>query len=322
MPNWVGDFAMALAVLLKRRAAGRDAPDLIVPTGLADLAGVLCDMRVIPYGRHGMRERLRTVSALRRERYDTIYLLPHSFSSALLAWLAGARRRRGIIRDGRRLLLSDPLPRALRTSRAHLVREYAAVLESEPPDVEEWPGRPVEPDPAWQGAVALCPGAQFGPAKQWQGFGELARLLASRRMVIVGGPGDAQAGEAVAAAAGGSAVNLAGRTSLTQVVSVLAAASCVVSNDSGLMHLAGFLGTPTVGIFGSTRPSWTRPLGRRVEVLYAGVECSPCFDRACRYGHYRCLTSITPQQVADAVQRVSAMPSSGERTQARPGLPR
>ncbi len=313
MPNWIGDFVMALSVALRAPWAAKDeGATLLVPEGLTDLAGMLCDIAAVPVDRTSARGWVRGIGRVRHAAFDRAYILPHSFSSALFAWAAGVPHRRGVARDGRRVLLNDALPRSLRDHSAHLTREYAAVLETEWSAPEEWRGIPVPPDATRGGRVVLCPGAQYGPAKQWPWFAELASFLPDERIVVLGGPGDRAAGENIRSRAVARVENLAGHTSLCDAAGILAAARCVVSNDSGLMHLAGILGTPVVGIFGSTSPGWTRPLGPRSVVVCREEPCSPCMDRQCRFGHYDCLRRITPEQVAEAITTAcAAAPQTG-----------
>jgi heptosyltransferase-2 len=101
--------------------------------------------------------------------------------------------------------------------------------------------------------------------------------------------------------------DLTGQTTLEQAIAIVAGAKLVVANDSGLMHIGGYLGTPVVGIFGSTSPRWTHPLGKRSGVITAHVPCSPCFEKVCRFGHYNCLKSITPDAVAQCSADVLAL---------------
>jgi heptosyltransferase II len=307
MPNWIGDFVMGLSVVLRtQRAAGSGATTLLVPDALVGLAELLCDLPVVPIKRENSSEWLRSVRSIRAVRAQTLYLLPHSFSSGLLAWASGITRRRGIVRDGRRMLLSDRLPRSLRDHRHHLTREYAAVLETEWVAPEQCEAVRVPVDEKRRGCVVLCPGAQYGPAKQWPWFAELTGFLGEDRIVVLGGPGDHEAGERVARRDPQRVENICGKTSLVEAAGILAGAACVVSNDSGLMHLAGLLGTPVVGIFGSTDPVWTRPLGTHARVVHRAQPCSPCLKRTCRFGHYDCLRRIPPDEVAAAVTDLRA----------------
>ena len=153
--------------------------------------------------------------------------------------------------------------------------------------------------------VIFCPGAEYGPAKRWpaQHFAALARLVATPQnpVWLVGSDKDAGVGNEIAAAAEGAALNLCGRSTLEQAIDLIASARCVVSNDSGLMHVAAALGRPLVALYGSSSPAYTPPLSPRAEIVSRNLPCSPCFERECPLGHFDCMNGITPQQVAAAI---------------------
>ena len=180
----------------------------------------------------------------------------------------------------------------------------------------------------WRGAyVVFAPGAEFGPAKRWPAahFAELAAQL-DVRVVLLGSAKDAalcrQIEEPVNAAMPGRCLNLAGLTSLTQALSVIGGSRQMVSNDSGLMHVAAALGGPQVAIFGSSSPLHTPPLSTAAVVLWLKqdllyqppLDCAPCFQRECplgpNEGHLRCLTDISAARVHDAMRRASAAPAA------------
>jgi len=145
--------------------------------------------------------------------------------------------------------------------------------------------------------VALCPGAEYGPAKRWptENFLAVAKHFAEKprvKIVLLGAAGDAPVAEAIASYLPG-AENRTGKTSLAEFMAALASVRLVVCNDSGAMHLASALGVPTVAIFGSTEPLLTGPLGARTQVLRHHVPCSPCFLRECPID-FACMKSITP----------------------------
>jgi heptosyltransferase II len=304
MPNWVGDFLLALAVAEGRPEAAAGNLVLIVPEHLVELCRSLSTLPCVANRRRGVIGMLQSAAAVRRLRCARLYILPYSFSSALFGLFTGIGARRGIVHDGRRLLLTEALPRATRTSKRHITQEYAAVLDVPAPRLDQWRGRPVAGGERHAGAVALCPGARFGPARLWPWYAELARMLPDQRIVVEGSVEERPQAQAIAAMSPGNVTDLTG-TSLVEAAAVLSVAACVVSNDSGLMHLAGFVGAPVVGIFGSTPPAWTRPLGGRLRVMYRGEPCSPCLDRTCRFGHYDCLRKIGPELVAQALAGVA-----------------
>ncbi len=162
--------------------------------------------------------------------------------------------------------------------------------------------------------VAIAPAAAYGPAKEWplQSYSALVDLLADRfeaECVLVGAPAERGRCEEVARASRRGAVIAAGETNVGELVALLSICGGFIGNDSGCAHVAGALGIPSVAIFGSTDPNRTGPLGASAKVIYRGIECSPCFARTCRFGHYNCLRSIEPAEVADSPGRPrSALP--------------
>jgi heptosyltransferase-2 len=157
--------------------------------------------------------------------------------------------------------------------------------------------------------LALCPGAEYGPSKRWpaEHFAALARQHVERGWTVwlIGGPADREAAQAIAAAAGAGCTDLAGRTDLGQAVALLSLADAVVSNDSGLMHVAAALGRPQVALFGSSSPEVTPPLSDQARALWLRLDCSPCFKRDCPLGHHRCLRELAPGMVAEALEAVT-----------------
>ena len=168
------------------------------------------------------------------------------------------------------------------------------------------------------GRLVLCPGAEFGDAKQWPAShfaGLAARALADGWQVLIAGSGNdrAIADEIISRiepALRAGCINLCGRTSLSQVIDVLASASAVVSNDSGLMHIAAALQRPLVALYGSTSADFTPPLADRVKLLASDIECRPCFQRTCPLGHKRCLTELSPELAWNSLQELLNGPAS------------
>ena len=158
--------------------------------------------------------------------------------------------------------------------------------------------------PRW---IALCPGAEYGPAKQWpvEHYAALARFAQQQgfAVAVLGAPRDTPAGDAIAAQAPG-ALDLCGKTRLHDAIVLLASASGAVSNDSGLMHVAAALGRPTVGLYGSTDPRHTPPAAHRSATIWLQLDCSPCFQRTCPLGHLNCLRRIAPEQAWAQLRRL------------------
>jgi heptosyltransferase-2 len=252
--------------------------------------------------------------------FSLAYVLPNSWKSALVPWFAGIPERIGYTGEARFVLLNRRFPKS---ALPRLVDRYAALagptdgptpkprLISTPEQqraAREALGLPLDGSP-----VVFCPGAEYGPAKRWPAhhFATLSRRIKENAastnfpVWIVGSAKDAPVGEEIAALSEGTALNLCGRTTLEQAIDLIAGARAVVSNDSGLMHVAAALDRPLVALYGSSSPVYTPPLSSRATILSLGLECSPCFKRECPLGHLRCLEELTPERVASTL---AAMP--------------
>ena len=160
--------------------------------------------------------------------------------------------------------------------------------------------------------IGLAVAAAFGPANEWQAgsYAKLIDLLAERHgaeCVLLGAPNERGKSEEVISMSESGAILAAGETSVGEAAALLSVCSGFAGNDSGSMHIAGALGKPTVGIYGSTRADRTGPLGPRVKTLYKKIECSPCLQRTCRYGHYDCLKLIQAEEVLEALEQLGAL---------------
>jgi heptosyltransferase II len=302
MPNWIGDLLLALSVAERKKTAERSDLMLIVPERLAGLARLLSGLPVLPYRRStlsGYCSSLRSVKS-----FSKLYVLPHSFSSALFAFSSRIPCRRGVAAELRGLLLTERLPFSTASRSRHLTNEYSEVLETSYAGPEAWTGVSIKKSTAYAGRIALCPGAAYGPAKQWPYFDRLPALFPENKFVILGDHRDEEAGQRIAGSAPQRVTNCAGAASLEETAAIIAGASVLVSNDSGLLHLAGYLGTPAVGIYGSTSPVWTRPLGGAVRIACGSCPGSPCYERTCPPGDYHCLRNITPETVATLAKEI------------------
>lgn len=298
MPNWIGDLILGISVAIRKKRTEESDLSLIVPEQLCGLTALLCDLPIISYRRKNIAEFFSTIQLVREQSYSKLYILPHSFSSALFGFFTRIPSRRGISAELRGWMLTEWLPAAFASRIRHLTYEYSEVVETPYRDPEEWESVALDKTAEYNGVVVFCPGAAYGPAKRWPYFARLAHLLDNKRVVIVGDDRDRSIGERIAAAVPGRVINRAGDTTLEQVAAILAAAAVVISNDSGLLHLAGFLGTPCVGIYGSTSSAWTRPLGRAVRIATGKCRHAPCYERTCPEKSYNCLSGITAEKVA------------------------
>lgn len=315
-PAWVGDMVMAQPLYAALAARGC-AVDVVGPAFAAPLLERMPGVhRVwslsVGHGELGLARRRRLARALAGEGYVRAIVLPNSWKSALLPWLAGIPQRTGYRGEWRYGLLNDV--RALdRVGHPSLTQRYLALggaVQAPPPALEASPERAtglgLKRSPP---ALALCPGAAFGSAKRWPArhFAALAaaRIDAGWQVWLLGGAGDAAATAAVRAVLTprqqAACVDLAGRTDLGEAADVLSAAAAVVANDSGLLHVAGAVGRPVVGIYGSTSPEFTPPTGVRSRAVGLDLPCRPCFQRECPLGHRRCLEALGPERVESAL---------------------
>ncbi len=247
---------------------------------------------------------------LRAAKFGSAVLLPNSLRSAVETWLAGIPQRAGYARGSRGMFLTTTIPEPVRNPvRLHQRYFYLDLVTAlGGPDDDSMPTlRRDAPPTDVRPVLALCPGAEYGPAKRWpiESFLAVARHFLKEhkaRIVLLGAPGDAALAESFTQAMP-QVENRVGKTSLAEFISALASAKLVICNDSGAMHVASALGTPTVVFFGSTEPALTGPLGPRAEVLRHHVPCSPCFLRECPLD-FACMTSLTPEMAIAAGERL------------------
>lgn len=333
-PSWVGDMVMAqtLFVCLKRQHPDCQI-DVLAPEWSRPLLERMPEVREalsFPLG-HGAFELAtrRRIGQQLRGRYDQAILLPNSLKSALVPYFAGIPTRTGWRGEMRFGLLNDI--RTLDKARYPLMIERFMALAYAPGAElpKPYPKPRLAIDPASRDAalerfglsldrpvLALCPGAEFGEAKRWpaEHYAAVAdaRLRQGWQVWLFGSQKDASGGEEirewVTPGFEEDVYNLAGRTSLAEAIDLLSCAGAVISNDSGLMHVAAALDRPLVAVYGSTSPGFTPPLASQVEVVRLGLECSPCFDRTCRFGHYDCLRLLQPSLVQEALGRLVADP--------------
>ena len=286
-----------------------------------------------PFAHGGLQWKARRALARQIEgRFDSAYVLPNSLKSSLLPLLAGIPKRIGYLGEARIGLLTHRLKNPAKGQRPPMVAFYSALsgetgLEADRP-VLAMPQADVAQALAELGLqrgayVVFAPGAEYGPAKRWPAphFSELAARL-DVPVLLLGSGKEAALCDEIAAPANalrpGACVNLAGKTTLLQALCAIAAARNVVSNDSGLMHVAAAFGVPQVAIFGSSSPLHTPPLSGQATVLWLKndpayqppLDCSPCFQRECPLGHTRCLKDIGAARVLSALSLQAGKASS------------
>ena len=245
--------------------------------------------------------------SLRIRKYDRFYVLPPSPSAAVMSYFSGATSRIGLEGAGRVFWLNESVEYNTEPRSAHLIDEFALLLGDSTektypnlPLTEDWAATQLQNLELPASFIALAPGAIYGPAKEWPltHWQELAGILiqAGLTPVIVGQEGDFDLELPK------GALNLCGKTNLNQLIALLSKAELLVSNDSGAMHVMSALKRPQIAIFGSTSLVWTGPRNTLAEVVTVNLDCAPCFERTCKFGHYNCLTQITPATIFQKLQ--------------------
>ncbi len=331
--NWLGDAVMSVPAVRAIKAGRPDARvSVLTPAKLVDFWKLVAEVdEVIALKpRFGFSVAAEKIS----ERFDVAILFPNSIRVALEAWMAGIPRRVGFRGKWRGTLLNQ-IPRDKKKKAGpprHQIFQWLDLAGFVGANVERsadfqsvgWAGvSPAHPNvgrlearpPHRQDAYApfrigLCPGAEYGAAKRWlpERFAETARLVSERKpceWVLVGTEKDASIGGEIAAKLDGKCTNLIGKTSLAELIECLRGCALLLTNDTGTMHLAAFLGVPVVAIFGSTEPLLTGPLGAAHRVIRRHVECSPCFLRECPID-FRCMNAVEVNEVVAAVEAVLA----------------
>ena len=326
-PSWIGDTMLVqpMLVRLMQRHPGAQI-DLFAPPWTAALLRQMPEVHEVlinpfPHGALQLLARRRLGRQLRDAHYDQAIALPNSLKSALVPFFADIPLRTGFVGEMRYGLLNDA--RRLDKKKLPLMVERYAQLAEAPGDAVQ---RPL-PQPRLQVSVAqrqsvldklglsldqpvavFCPGAEYGPAKRWPipYFAELAQHLRDLGYTVwlVGSSKDKEIGDKIVALGNNACHNLCGATDLSDAVALLSCADRVVSNDSGLMHIAAALDRPMLALYGSSSPRFTPPLSDKAQILKLDMKCSPCFKRVCPLGHFNCMTQLTPDQVAKFVPLV------------------
>lgn len=332
-PSWVGDMVMAQSLfkVLHQQHTGLEL-HVLAPAWSRPLLQRMPEVQTaidLPFahGELSLGKRYALGRKLRTDGYQQVIVLPNSLKSALVPWFAKIPLRTGWRGEQRGLLLNDC--RALDKKKYPMMVQRFVALAL-PPEAELTDPIPVPQlissrESALQAVadlalkwttdtqvLALCPGAEFGDAKQWpsEHYAEVAKEYSNRgwRIALMGSANDREVCAQIVAQLPQQlrlqCDNLAGRTSLAQVIDLLSRARAVVSNDSGLMHISAALHRPVVAVYGSTSSEFTPPLSDQVELLHTDIDCRPCFKRQCPYGHKRCLTELNPGQVLSALNNL------------------
>ena len=324
--NWIGDAILTLPAVASIRATYPKAHlAILVKSLVADVYSLFSDAdEIIIYEKKfdtptGV---LRLARRLKKEKFDLAILLQNAIEAAIIALAAGIPLRAGYDSDGRGLLLTHRVRRTKEIKKVHQVDYYLEMVKalgcvsvnretnlkakiniSDARDVLR------KYLPEWEkDLIGIAPGATYGAAKKWfpERFAEVADKLNekfSTDCIILGGKGDRETANEVGKLANSKLVNLAGETNLREAIYLISQCRLFISNDSGLMHVAGALNIPTVAIFGSTNPVTTSPVGKKLLIVRKKVSCSPCLKKTCPTD-FRCMNLISVEDVLTAAQNL------------------
>ena len=328
-PNWIGDAVMTQPLLANLKTQyPKSNIDVLASTWVAPIYRACNEVNEVIEAKFehkqlqwGLRKQLAKELALKN--YQACFVLPNSFKSALIPWLANIPFRIGYRGEFRFGLINLSLENPSKVNRPPMVEHYLALgnllkdgeqefynsitpqLNVSPIAKQSVENKLAVANISTASVFVFCPGAEYGPTKRWPvaHFAKLAQSLVEENsqahIILLGGKGDHSIAEDIASQAKQLAniSNWCGDTTLDEAIALIGMASAVVSNDSGLMHIAAALQTPQVAIFGSSDPAHTPPLSDKAKVIWLNLPCSPCHQKICPLGHLRCLNDILPQQV-------------------------
>lgn len=330
-PSWVGDMMMAQSLLMSLKLQNPNVIiDVLAPSWTQALTSRMPEVHqaiVAPF-KHGnldLLERMKLGKKLKQNQYDEAYVLPNSFKSALVPFFAKIPKRIGWCGEARFGLLTS-LRFLNKKVYPLMVQRFSALAYPPHSSLGKIIRRPkisVSPSQvdatlmqfginkqtlSSQKIMAVCPGAEFGPSKRWP-EAHFARLIQDLNKTgwtiwLFGSEKDKSICDKIITQSGIACVDFTGQTSLDQAIDLLSVVKSVVTNDSGLMHIACALDKSVVAIYGSTSTGFTPPLGEKLEIVQLTLPCSPCFKRVCPLGHHQCMQDIKPELVLKAVDKL------------------
>jgi len=326
-PSWVGDTMLMQPMLLRLKQLHPDSRiAVLAPPWASSLLHAIPEVHEViinpfPHGAIQLIARYKFGKKLRSEHYDQAIVLPNSLKSALVPFFAEIPLRTGFVGEMRYGLLNDAR-RLDKSTLPLMVERFAQLAEDAEGEIPRPVANPVLEVTATQREATLkklnlqlgkpvavfCPGAEYGPAKRWPiaYFAETAQRLQKHGFAIwlVGSGKDREIADKIVSMGNPACRNLCGSTDLDDAIALLSCADLVISNDSGLMHIAAALNRPMLALFGSSSPEFTPPLSPKAEVVKLDLNCSPCFKRECPLGHFNCMMKITPDLVWQKIEQM------------------
>ena len=327
-PNWIGDAVTSQPLLANLKALYPDSKiDVLASNWVAPIYRACTEVNEVIEANFehkklqwGLRKQL--AKQIEAKNYQACFVLPNSLKSALIPWLANIPFRIGYRGELRFGLINLALDNPSKINRPLMVEHYLALCQLLNDDTlsfsETAPKLNVSPIAKAsvenkllsthinrESIYVMCPGAEYGPTKRWptEHFALLADKLLEQnknsQLILLGSKSDRALAQEITSQAkkAGNIHNWCGNTSLDEAIALIGISKAMVSNDSGLMHIAAALQTPQVAIFGSSDPAHTPPLSDKAKIIWLNLPCSPCHKRACPLGHLKCLKDILPEQV-------------------------
>ncbi|NTW07209.1 MAG: lipopolysaccharide heptosyltransferase II [Syntrophaceae bacterium] len=323
--NWIGDAILTIPAVDSIRATYPEAHiAVLAKPWVADIYKLFTGVDEVIIYENQYDNALgvfHLAKLLKKRKFDLAILLQNAIEAAIIAFAAGIPLRAGYNSDGRGILLTHSVQRSREIRRLHQTDYYLEMVKAlgcasvnKEMHLETKISRHEAesvlqkylPDPKKE-IIGIAPGATYGPAKRWfpARFAAAADKIAGAnacQIILLGGKSDDDAAEEVKSLAQTGVLNLAGRTNLKEAVFLISQCRLFISNDSGLMHVAGALNIPTIAIFGSTNPQTTSPVGNQSVVVHREVACSPCLKKTCPTD-FQCMELITVEDIWQAAQK-------------------
>ncbi len=328
-PNWIGDAVSTQPLLANLKLLYPDSKiDILASNWVAPVYRACSEVHEVIEAKFEHKKlqwnlRKQLAKKIEAKNYQACFVLPNSFKSALIPWLANIPFRIGYRGEMRFGLINLALDNPSKINRPPMVEHYLALSqllkddESIPPNKlmpklnvssaakEQVEQKLQDANINSDSIYAICPGAEYGPSKRWptEHFAALAKRLitqnSNNQIILLGSKSDHSLAQEITSQTkqASNIHNWCGNTSLDEAIALIGMSKAVVSNDSGLMHIAAALQIPQVAIFGSSDPAHTPPLSERAKIMWLNMSCSPCHKRVCPLGHLRCLKDILPEQV-------------------------
>jgi heptosyltransferase-2 len=328
-PNWIGDAVSTQPLLANLKVLYPDSKiDVLASNWVAPIYRACSEVHKVIEAKFEHKKlqwnlRKQLAKEIEARNYQACFVLPNSFKSALIPWLANIPFRIGYRGELRFGLINLALDNPSKVNRPPMVEHYLELSQLLKDDESIPIGKLIpklnvsttakqsvekkmqDANINSESIYAICPGAEYGPSKRWptEHFAGLAQDLiaqnSNNQIILLGSKGDHALAQEITSQVkqAGNIHNWCGNTSLDEAIALIDMSKALVSNDSGLMHIGAALQIPQVAIFGSSDPAHTPPLSDRAKIMWLNMSCSPCHKRECPLGHLRCLKDILPEQV-------------------------